>query len=317
MTTAFVLSGGGSLGAVQVGMLAALAERNVAPDLLVGTSVGALNATFVAQRGTDEDAVRDLRQVWLRLRRRDVFPFEPRRQLLALAGRRPSLCSADGLRRILEDNLPYRHLEDALVPVHVLATNVLTGEEVFLSSGEVVPVVLASAAIPGVFPAVVHEGLALCDGGVSDNAGISRAVALGADTVYVLPAGYACALTRPPSGAVAAALHAVSLLTHRRLLEEVASFADRVDLRVLPPLCPLSVSPFDFGHTRELVGRAFRSTSEWLATGASVLPHPERFLGLHDHESPTPVERPSGGTAQRSPEAVRAGSRGAGRDWSP
>lgn len=91
--------------------------------------------------------------------------------------------------------------------------------------------VLASAAVPAVFPAVEVDGLLLVDGGVADNAGISRAAALGADEVWVLPAGYACALTRPPAGA----LHAVSLLTHQRLLWEVA---DRVDLHVLPHCAP-------------------------------------------------------------------------------
>src|SRR5690606_15787868 len=102
MTTAFVLSGGGSLGAVQVGMLQALADRDLRPDLLVGTSAGALNAAFVAGHGFDHRTLDRLAGVWRRLRRRDVFPFAPHRQLLALAGARPSLCRADGLRRLVE-----------------------------------------------------------------------------------------------------------------------------------------------------------------------------------------------------------------------
>jgi len=146
--------------------------------------------------------------------------------------------------------------------------------------------VLASAAIPAVFPAVEFAGLLLCDGGVADNAGISRAVSLGADEVWVLPAGYACSLTRPPVGALAVAMHAVSLLTHQRLMLEVADFANRVDLHVLPPLCPVTVSPIDFSHTAELIGRAYRATQTWLTEGADTLPNPERFLSLHDHARP-------------------------------
>ena len=115
MTRAFVLSGGGNLGAVQVGMLDALRERGIVPDLLVGTSVGALNAAYVAGRGMNADAIEDLTTVWLRVRRRDVFPFDPVRHVLALSGRRPSLCSNDALRRLVADTLPYRMLEDAAV----------------------------------------------------------------------------------------------------------------------------------------------------------------------------------------------------------
>ena len=283
MTRAFVLSGGGNLGAVQVGMLDALRERGIVPDLLVGTSVGALNAAYVAGRGMNADAIEDLTRVWLRVRRRDVFPFDPVRHVLALSGRRPSLCSNDGLRRLVADTLPYRMLEDAAVPVHVTATNVLTGEDVRLDRGDAVTAVLASAAIPAVFPAVEFAGLLLCDGGLADNAGISRAVSLGADEVWVLPAGYACSLTRPPMGALAVAMHAVSLLSHQRLLLEVADFAKRVDLHVLPPLCPVTVSPIDFSRTAELIGRAYRATQTWLAERGDRLPDPEQFLGLHEH----------------------------------
>ncbi len=289
MTRAFVLSGGGNLGAVQVGMLAALAERGIAADLLVGTSVGALNAAYLAGHGPSAETLDELTRLWRRVRRRDVFPIDPVRQLLALAGRRPSLSSNQGLRRLIADTLTYRRLENATVPIHVTATNVLTGDAVCLGRGDAVTAVLASAAVPAVFPAVEIDGLVLVDGGVADNAGISRAVALGADEVWVLPAGYACALTRPPAGALAAALHAVSLLTHQRLLWEVADLAARVDLHVLPPLCPVSVSPIDFSHSADLIERAHRTTRAWLADGGDRLPAPQRFLALHDHHRPDPM----------------------------
>ena len=110
MTTAFVLSGGGSLGAVQVGMLQVLAERDVRPDLLIGTSAGAINAAYVAGHGADRRALEDLATTWRGLRRQDVFPFDPVRHLLALAGSRPSLCSNHQLCRLIHEHLPYRNL---------------------------------------------------------------------------------------------------------------------------------------------------------------------------------------------------------------
>lgn len=283
MTRAFVLEGGGNLGAVQVGMLTALHARGIAPDLLVGTSAGALNAAYLAGRGMTRGSIDDLGQLWARTRRRDVFPIDPVRQLLALRGRRASLCSPDGLRRMIARTLPYQRLEDATTPVYVTATNVLTGEAVTLDRGDAVTAVLASAAIPAVFPVVTFGGKYLVDGAVADSGGVSRAVSLGADEVWVLPAGYACALTRPPASTLAAALHAVSLLVHQRLLLEVATYADQVDLHVLPPLCPMSVSPIDFGHAGSLIERGHQATQTWLAKGGDRLRDPARFLFLHEH----------------------------------
>src|SRR4051794_3077371 len=187
MTVAFVLSGGGSLGAVQVGMLQALSERDVHPDLLIGTSVGAINAAYVAGHGTDREALEELGAIWLGLRRQDVFPVSPLRHLLAVAGARPSLCSNRGVQRLLDQHLTYRNLQDAPTPVHIVTTNLLSGEEVLLSTGDAASAVLASTAIPGVFPAIERDGLTLVDGGIADNAALSQALALGADEIYILP----------------------------------------------------------------------------------------------------------------------------------
>jgi NTE family protein len=283
MTTAFVLSGGGSLGAVQVGMLAALAERDFRPDLLVGASAGALNAAFIADRGFSLDTVNELTGIWRRLRRQDVFPFPPHRQLLALAGARPSLCAADGLRGLIDRNLPIERLEDATIPVHVVATDVLSGVEVLLSSGDARDAVLASASIPAVLPPVTIDDRALFDGGIANNTPISQAVKLGADRIVVLPAGVACALPTAPRSAVGTAIHALTLLIEQRLVLDVAAYHDQVELIVLPPLCPLSVSSADFRHAEVLIDRAQDSSGRWLDSGSQHLPHPERFLALHDH----------------------------------
>lgn len=293
MSTAFVLSGGGSLGAVQVGMLQALTERGHTPDLLVGTSAGAINAAYVAGHGTGKESLEVLASLWQGLRRNDAFPLSPARLLLGLLGRRPSVFSSDGLRRLLERNLPYALLEDAAIPVHVVATEFRSGEEVLLSSGDAVSAVLASTAIPGLHPAVERDGKVLVDGGLADNAAISQAVALGADRVFVLPTGFACALREAPRTPFAAALQALSFLTQQRLIHDVSAFAGQVDLRLIPPLCPLSVSPADFSRAPELVARARQSAGAWLDDGRDQLPHPERFLSLHHHSGPEVVARPA------------------------
>jgi NTE family protein len=295
MTTAFVLSGGGSLGAVQVGMLQALRDHDVAPDVLIGASAGALNAAFVAGHGFSAGSLEQLARVWRRLRRQDVFPLSPRHQLLALAGARPSLCSADRLRALIDSHLAYDRLEDTDIPVHVVATDVLSGTEVVLSRGDPRTAVLASSAIPAVFPTVTVEGRVLFDGGVANNTPISQAVALGADRVIVIPAGVACALSQPPRSAVATAVHALTLLIEQRLVLDAAAFHDEVELVVLPPLCPLSVSALDFRSAGLLIERARSSTTRWLDAGNHRLPHPERFLSLHRHPPLTHVDQPDDG----------------------
>jgi NTE family protein len=283
MVTAFVLSGGGSLGAVQVGMLQALAAQGVEPDLLIGTSAGALNAGYVAGRGTSTAALDDLAGVWAGLRRRDVFPLQPARLGAAAVGRAPSLCPNGSLRRLIAEHVAFDRLEHAAIPLHVVTTDVRSGEEVVLSAGDPVDAILASAAIPAVFPSVRIDDRDLIDGGVADNAAVSQAVALGSDVVYVLPTGYACALDEAPSSPLSSALQALTLLIEQRLILEVAHYAERTDIRVLPPLCPLSVSSTDFRHGALLVERARTATGRWLDEGGPRLAHPERFLSLHRH----------------------------------
>lgn len=283
MTTAFVLAGGGSLGAVQVGMLRALAERHVTPDLLVGTSAGAVNAVFIAGAGMGAAALDDLAAIWGGLRRRDIFPLLPLRKLVIGGGPRDALCSNRGLSRLLAANLRFDRLEQAQIPVHLIATNLLSGAEVVLSDGDAASAVLASAAIPGVFAPVHRDGLTLIDGGLANNAAISQAVALGADRVFVLPTGHACALTKPPRHALAVAMQALGLLLQQRLILDTALYASRVQLIVLPPLCPLAVSLVDFSQARQLIERAHEAAGSWLDGDTPVINHPELLLSLHEH----------------------------------
>jgi NTE family protein len=281
MTTAFVLSGGGSLGAVQVGMLAALQERAITPDLIVGSSVGAINGAWIATHpGTA--GIADLAEMWRGIRRGDVFPMRPLTALAALAGRASHLVSPASLERLLRRHLGEGRIESAAIPLHLVATDVTTGQAVLLSSGDLVQGVLASAAIPGVFPPVRIEGHELIDGGVVDHAPIAHAVRLGATSVYLLPTGYACALDHAPRGALAMALHAVSLLIEQQLMRDIERYEPSCELHVLPPLCPLDVQPSDFSRTAELIRRGHTETAQWL-DGAPPRHGQSELLSFHHH----------------------------------
>ena len=217
-STAFVFAGGG-LGAIEVGMLRELVASGERPDCVIGASAGAINAAYFAGR-PDADGIAMLEALWCRIRQ-DVMPFSMRSLIAMLLRNRPHLVEADALRLLLEKNLPYRRIEQAALPLHIVATDVLSGREVVLSAGPVVDAVQASAAIPGVFPSVSIDGMELVDGGVANNTPISVAIALGARRIVVLPAGFACALRVPPRSPIAHATHALTLVIARQLVRDL------------------------------------------------------------------------------------------------
>jgi NTE family protein len=288
--TAFVLSGGASLGAIQVGMIRALYEREVTPDLVVGTSVGALNGAFIASRPPIPGTAEDLAEVWRDLGRGQVFPLNPLTGFLGFFGARNHLISQDGVRKLIEDHIEFTRLEQAPIPFHVIATDLLSGRELRLSHGDAVEAILASAAIPGVFAPVDWGGRKLIDGGVSNNAPIADAIELGAERIYVLPTGSACDLPNPPRGAVAMLLHAMSLLVMRRLLVEVEALRDRAELIVLPPPCPHAITPIDFSHADELIRRGYEGSRDHLDTVATDGAQVRLTTPMYDHRPPAPVE---------------------------
>lgn len=288
MTTAFVLSGGGSLGAVQVGMLQALAEHGIEPDLLVGTSCGALNAAWVAGHGISRDSLTELASVWTSLRRRDIFPVDVRQVVRGLLGLSPAVVTNRKLRQFIDTHASISDLSQAQVPTHLVATDLLSGCDMLISTGDLATGVLASCAIPGVLPPVEDAGTHLIDGALARHTGIAQAVDLGASVIYVLPAGAACALSRTPRTAAGVALHSLTLLIEQRLIHEVAALQAVTTIKLLPPLCPLTISAADFSHAKELIARSRQSSLRWMDSGGTELPDPERFLTLHRHGQSTP-----------------------------
>jgi NTE family protein len=267
MTTAFVLSGGASHGSVQVGMAIALEQRGIRPDLIVGTSVGAINGAWLAGGGP----AAGLADLWLGLRRADLFPLHPLLGLRAFAGKSTHFVPDVALRATLSRHLPFEMIEDALTPLIIVAADALSGEEVLLTAGNAVDAVTASASLPAVYPPawvnVNGRDRLLVDGAIVNNIAITTAINAGATDIWVLSTGYSCDLTEPPETALATALHAVSLMVQRRFALEMAANTYDVPIHLIPPPCPVLVSPIDFSQSAELIERAAESTCTWLDAG--------------------------------------------------
>jgi NTE family protein len=189
--------------------------------------------------------------------RPEVFPFNPASALAGFAGRRNYAVSNASLRRLIEGQLEFDRLEEAPIPLHVVAVDLFTGRERLLSEGRALDAILASAAIPGVFAPVEWEDTELVDGGIANNTPISHALELGCDRIYVLPTRTACALDEPPHGTLGMALQAMSLFLQQRLAADIEALRDDPRLIVLPPACPIALQPTDFSHAEELIERAY------------------------------------------------------------
>ena len=279
--TAFVLAGGGSFGAIQVGMMHALAARGIEADMVVGSSVGALNGAFYAGDPTFAGVER-LGAIWRGLTRRDVFPVTWK-TMLGFLWRRDFLIPHDGIRKLIDDHIPYRNLEEAKLPVHIVTTDIITGDSVVLSDGPTADAIVASTAIPGAFSPIHYGDYYLADGAVSSNTPVRVAVRKGANRLIILPTGHACANDAPPVGAVANALHALTLLISRQLIGELENLGPDIEYYVVPPVCPLVGSPYDFSRTAEHIARAIDTTDAWLADEGLQRSEIPGELRPHDH----------------------------------
>jgi NTE family protein len=280
---AFVFAGGSSLGAIQVGMLRALMRRGIAPDFVVGSSAGAINAAYFACNPT-ASGVDEMERLWRALKREDIFDLSPLRSLWRLILRHGHMVSPAGLERTLSASFSARRLENGTLPCCIVTTDMLTGCEYRIRSGPAVPALIASAAIPGVFPPLQFNGKYLVDGGVTSHTPLPAAVDLGARLIYVLPTGHSCALPRPPRTAIGSALHGLNLLIVQQLKDAVRHCQGRAEIRIVPPPCPQDVSPYDFSRAGELIERADGLTEQWLVDGVEMVDGVPHQLTLHRHD---------------------------------
>lgn len=279
--TAFVLAGGGSFGAIQVGMLEVLVEHGIKPDFVIGSSVGALNAAYFASNPT-ADGVARLGQIWRGLRRADIFPITLS-GVVTFLRTREAFVNSEGLARLVDRHLPFQRIEDCRIPLHVVASDMLTGDAIAISKGPVREAIIASAAIPAAFRPVEVMGRYLLDGAVASNTPVRKAVELGARRLIILPTGFACALKEPPRGAIAVALHSITLLIARQLVAELESLGPEIETHTAPPLCPLSGSAYDFTQADDLIRRGRASAEDWIRNGGLTSTAIPETMRPHTH----------------------------------
>jgi NTE family protein len=231
--TAFVFGGGGVLGACEAGMAHALIERGIRPDLVVGTSIGAINGVAVAADATVEGAER-LVEMWARLAADDVLGGTLVGRLTRLVRHGTHLHSSAPLRELLAATLPVDRIEDLAVPFQCVAASIERAEEHWFSTGPVVPAVLASAALPGVLPPVAIDGEHFLDGGLVNSIPIARAVALGAEVIYVLHVGRIEQALEPPRLPWEVGFVAFEIARRHRFHSDLRAVPEHVTVHVLP-----------------------------------------------------------------------------------
>jgi NTE family protein len=259
--TAFVLSGGGNQGVSQVGMLRALLEREIVPDVVIGTSAGALNGAAVAY-APNLTGVAQLSAVWEQLRAEHVFPGGKIHRAWNVVRRGTHLFENVGLASVIHHATPARSFSDLEVPLRVIATDLDTGEEVVIARGPLKPALLASAALPGVFPIVHHDGRRLVDGGVVNNVPLWHALSGPMERVYVLnvSAGIGERTERSPLDVVMTSfVHARG----QRFDLELRHIPEDVEVIVLPR--PRDARDlFDFTGAATLIDAAYEMSSRAL-----------------------------------------------------
>ena len=231
--TAFVLGGGGVLGAAEVGMLQALFEHDVRPDLIVGTSVGAINGAFVAADPA-ASAVALLRAVWEELASERIFAGSVLSRMGTLVRSRTHLHPREPLRELLATHLPVETFAELQVPFQCVAASIERAAERWFTDGNLIDAVLASSAVPGLLPPVELDGEHYLDGGLVHSIPVGRAVALGADKIYVLHVGRIDRPLRPPTWPWEVGLVAFEIARRHRFSADLAALPPGVTVHVLP-----------------------------------------------------------------------------------
>ncbi len=271
MTTAFVLGGGGVLGAVEVGMLRALFERDLRPDLVLGTSIGAMNGALVAQE-PEQSVVERLLGLWSGAAssgRKDLLGGKPLRTVGRAVASGTHLYSAEPLVRRLAEELGDVTFAELPVPLQICAAHIETSAEHWFDSGRVVDAVIASSAVPGLLPPAEVDGEHYLDGGIVNSIPLGRAVALGADQVFVLQVGRIDRPLKPPQKPWEVARVAFEIARRHRFVRELAELPDGVECHVLPARGTSARDDTiwasrDFASIERRIERTYRATAAYL-----------------------------------------------------
>ena len=273
--TAFVMGGGGRWGAVEVGMLKALVESDIHPDLILGTSIGAFNGSVVADR-PGEAGVSRLIDLWKSLSEADVFRGGLIDRIVNVATLQPAIHKTKELQLVLEHVHGIdKRIEDLEVPFQCVAASIEKSGEHWFTEGPLLPSLLASAAVPALFPPVEIDGEHFYDGGLVNSVPLDRAIKLGAEVIYVLQVGRIEAPLRPPERLHESALIAFEIARRHMFARALQNIPAGVELHVLPSGNPVSfddrrqIKWKDTGSTKQLVDGAYVATKKYLADRGS------------------------------------------------
>ena len=260
---AFALGGGAAYGAVHVGMLRALAEAEVHPDIVVGTSVGSLNGAMLAQ--DPARALDRLAGIWPSITAADVFPGGWLTRLRTLQTSRAWLSPNDGIAGVLARHLSATSFDQLSLPFGAVAADFATAAPVTLTRGDLHRAILASSAIPGVLPPVDIDGRSLVDGGILANVPVRQAVEMGAASVVVLDCGlWGMAMDRPTT-LVEVMLRVAAISVGRQLELDLPRIAADHPVVYLPGMFPMTTSPLDFSHHARLMSAGYTAAKPFLA----------------------------------------------------
>jgi len=270
LTTAFVLGGGGRWGAVEVGMIQALNEADIKPDLILGTSIGAFNGAVIADYPGQEGVDR-LTGFWEEATRADLFQTGFFDQAMRVATLKPALHDTDELRRVVEKAIhPDTLIEDLHIPYQCVAASIERFTEHWFTEGPLVDAVLASSAVPALFPPVKIGEEHFYDGGLVDSVPLGRAVNLGAGVVYVLQVGRIESPLRPPNRLHEAALISFEIARRHRFATAMRHLPEGVGVHILPTGDPIAFDDRrqlrwkETGGVEERMKVAYQATIDYL-----------------------------------------------------
>ncbi len=259
--TALVLGGGGTRGAVQIGMLQVLTEHGFVPDRVYGSSVGAVNGVAFAGDPT-RSGVERMTEIWRGLTRDDVYPQGRLHGPWLYFQQRDSVYPNTGLRKVVEAGIDFDRLEDAVIPVEVVATSLTDGQERWFTYGSAMDAVLASTAVPAIFPPVEIDGERFIDGGVVNNVPVRRAIESGATRIVVLLCGSPVYMAASPRRPVEAMLNALFISIHSRFAREMAQLPPGVEVIVCTGSAEGTRDFDDFSTTESLIEQGRDEASE-------------------------------------------------------
>jgi NTE family protein len=261
------------MGSAQVGMLRALVERGIVPELIVGASVGAVNgAAFAA--APNLAGVRQLDGFWRALDSRDLVSRATIRIAVGLARRGQGLNEHDGLRAVIERVVDRRRFADLQVPYECVATNVGRASEEWFTDGDLVEALVASTSVPVLFPPVEIDGEWYLDGGIVKDVPLTRAVQGGATTIYVLGTGRLGQPLATPKRPIGMVAHASWIARKHRFQQDLDAVPDDVAVHLLPDGDPpLGTRIHDLSHTPEMIDAAYAATRSYLTAEAYPRTH--------------------------------------------